>query len=294
MGKDISLILADSRSMTDIISASRQKNAIDSILQILGQSDSGDNNFPRYVAEVVNQDAMTQNTNLNTGPGFIASWLLASTRPSWYFRNCSISLFLESQNIPPHEQYRYITDWAPILKSVTEELSSANHFTEANYSLGCFMSPENCENLLDDYKQKPEFKTEVDAYFGIFTAGLLDAIWSAIQTNTGLIESADLFSPVGADPTTGKLQVSEQLCYTINTYHQTNYALQIFSIEVQKANAQATVYRQQGQEERVVQCKNRINSLIAMMIKNGNNYIDEVSHKNHLEIPRLSANDWGL
>lgn len=292
MGKDVSLILADSKSIIDIISASRQTGATDAVLKVLG---SGDNtNFRQYITEVISQDAMAQSTNFNTGPGFIASWLLASTRPSWYLRNCSVSLFIEARNIPVQQRYRYISDWTIILKNKLQSLDSSNHFTEANYSLGCYISPENCENFINDYKQKPEFKDAVTAYFGIFTAGLVDAMWSAIETGTGLIESMDLFVPVGADQVTGALQFSEQLCYTINTYDQTNYALQIFSIEVQKTNAQAVIYQQQGEEEQATQFKDRLSSLIAMMIKNGNNYRNRVSQKTHLEISQLTVDDWGF
>lgn len=293
MGKDVSLILADSESIIDIIRASRQKNGTDSVLRVLG-SGGDDSNFRQYVTEVLEQNVMAQNTDFNTGSGFVASWLLASTRSSWYLRNCSVSLFIETQKIPVQQQHRYISDWAPILKSRLENLDSSNHFTETNYSLGCYISPEHCENFINDYKLMPEFKDAVTAYFGIFTAGLLDAMWSAIETNTGLIESMDLFVPIGADQATGALQFSEQLCYTINTYDQTNYALQIFSIEAQKTNAEAAIYQQQGKEGEAAQCKNRISDLIAMMIKNGNDYLNKVGEKTHLEIPQLTVNDWGF
>jgi hypothetical protein len=292
MGKDISLILTDSQSLVDVVKASRQPDAPKFVFKLLKQTDERDEGFSQYIAETLSQNDMTQDADFNNEVGFVASWLLASVKPTWYLRNCSVSLFLEDQAMPDQRKYRYVSDWASAIKNNLDNVTIQNHFTDANYSLGCFISPDNCRNFFNDYENEPIFRQAVRTHFGIFTAGLLDAMLSAIETNTGLIESMDVLTPISADRASGQWQFLNQLCYTTATYSEMNIALQIFSIEVQTDNARVMLYQKQGQEEKVIQSIDHRNSLIDLMIKNGNVYVDRVSTETGLKIPRLTTSDW--
>jgi hypothetical protein len=292
MGKDISLILSPGKILIDIVKAAQEPDPVTAILGTVSPPrDELYASFPTYLKDILDND-LKDTIDFNTKAGFIASWILSSVKPAWYLRNCSVSLFLESQDATQEQWTRYTSDWKPVAESVLPNLDIQNHFADVNYSVGCLISPENCKNFVDDYKSDPNFKAAVDKHFGIFVSGLIDALYSSTETNTELIEVMDIFVVYIMDLQTGRWQINDQYSFTTDTYEETGIALQALSIEAQIHSAQAYKYQTSGDQEKAEAHSKERDVIINSAVKNGNVYVDKVRAKTGLDIPILTPEMW--
>lgn len=294
MGKDISLILASGESLAAIIKASQEPQPARAIQNSIDwPHDDFHSDFPGYIEKVVSTAVFSDAEKINTHAGFAASWILASVRPAWYMRNCSVFLLLSSPEGENEslEKSRYISDWSRV-EGLLLDASIYDGFEDVNYSLGCLISPENCQNFLSDYKEKPSFKKIVDTHFGIFTATLIDAMQTAIDTNTDIIESSDIFTMPRMDVQARRWMVDDQHAYSIAMYNETGIALQAFSIEAEVYKAQAGQYRSAGDITKADQYQFAYESRVGAMIANGNSYSASVRQRTGLAIPMLTPEMW--
>lgn len=293
MGKDVSLILAPAKLLIDVVKAGQQPDAVNAVLDVVKpQQNELYDSFPDYLNDVVIENNFTDVSNFNTKSGFVASWILASVVPAWYLRNCSVSLFLESQDIPEEQWSRYISNWQAAAEDVLPGIDIKNHFADVNYSVGCLISPGNCKNFLEDYQNDMTFKAAADKHFGIYISVLLDALYSSIESNTELIEAMDIFVVYIMDLQTGRWQFNDQYSYTADTYQETGIALQALSIEAQVCTAQMYKHQQAGNQEKVDAYAQERDTIIGSAVKNGNVYIDKIREKTGLDIPFLKAEMW--
>lgn len=293
MGKDVSLILAPGKSLVEIVKAGQQPDPVKAVLEIIkAPEDELYERFPEYLKDILGDNDFNDSNNFNNKTGFVTSWILSSVKPAWYFRNCSISLFLEKEDMPQEKWSRYTSGWTTVSKKLLPDVAIENHFTDANYSLGCLISPENCKNFLDDYKSDSNFKAAVDKHFGVFVAGLVDALYSAVEANTELIESLDIFVVYMMDPKTNRWQFHDQYSYTTHTYAETNIALQAFSIEAQVYDGNAKVHKNKGDNEKANAYLAARQRTIEAMVQNGNIYANKISAKTGLELPELTPVMW--
>lgn len=269
MGKHISLILASTQTFADIIVAGQQPQNVAKLLEVIDSDIKNDPGFKEYIEEASEKLDFHAKEDFNLTTGFYATWILASYKPAWYMRNCSVSLFLQHNNANEAQWRHYTTPWPTDLLPGTK---ITNHFADANYSLGSLISPENARNFISDYKQNAEFKQSVDNYFGVFVWGLFDALHASAVSNTTLIESLDIFSVI-SPPSNGGFQFTEQNCYTTQTYNSTNVAIQAYSILAQI----------QG---------NNNHQTIDILMRNTTTYAKEVSEKVGVTLPLPSKNMW--
>lgn len=296
MGRDISLIMAPGKSLVDIVKAGQQPDPVKAVLEVVkAPEDELYDRFPEYLEDILRDNDFNKDTSdFNTRTGFVASWILSSVKPAWYFRNCSISLFLEQEDASQEKWSRYTSDWSSVSRDLLPGVTIENHFADANYSLGCLISPENCKNFLDDYKADPNFKVAVDKYFGVFVSGLMDALYSAIEANSELIESMDIFVVYMMNVKTGRWQFNDQYSYTTNTYEETGIALQALSIEAQVCGGYIHKYSQENNQEKVDTYTQERKTVIGLAVRNGNVYVDKVKAKTGLDLPALTPEMWSV
>jgi len=293
MGKDISLILASGKSLTSIIKAGQDPDSVRKIVEAVDPpTNSYYEDFPGYIKDILTENDFNDTSDFNKRIGFVASWILASVKPAWYLRNCSVSLFLESRDASPEQWAKYTSDWKTNTRDMLPNVDIANHFSDANYSLGCLISPRNCGNFIADYRSDTEFKRAVDRHFGIFVAGLFDALQTSIETNTDLVEAMDIFVVYMTDPKTHTWQFHEHYAYTTYTYDETNIALQAFSIEAQVYRANAKAQQHKGDEEKAELYLEAQKGKIDMMVRNGNAYVDRIRTRTNLQLPNLTSDVW--
>jgi hypothetical protein len=268
MGQHVSLILASPQTFANIIKAGQQPQNVTKLLEVIDSDIKNDPEFKAYIEEASEKLDFHAKEDFNLTTGFYATWILASYKPAWYMRNCSVSLFLEHTHADEAQWRRYTTPWPTDLLPGTK---IANHFADVNYSLGSLILPENARNFISDYKQDTTFKQLVDDYFGVFVWGLFDALHASVVSNTSLIESLDIFS-ITSPPSNGSFQFTEQNCYTTATYNFTNVAIQAYSI--------------------LAQIQGDNHETIDILVRNATTYAKEVGEKVGITLPLPSKNMW--
>ena len=114
MGRDISLILTSTETLASIVKAGRGSDKKIKLLETIENEIKDDNGFKEYVEEASEKLDFKDTDDFNLTAGFYATWILASYSPAWYFRNCSVSLFLEDTNADEKSWTRYTTVCLPI------------------------------------------------------------------------------------------------------------------------------------------------------------------------------------
>ena len=287
MAKHISLILAGPQTFADVIMAGRQPDKASALLRTIDSDTKNDPAFKEYIEEAGEKLDFDAKENFNEMAGFYATWILASYKPAWYMRNCSISLFLQHHKAESAHWQRYTSLWPTDILPGTK---IANHFTDAG-SLGCLITPENARNFMTDYKHSTTFKQLVDNYFGVFSWGLFDALDASASSRTSLIESSDIFSII-APPRDGAIVTSEQQCFSTNSYDLTNLAIQAFSVLLQIGSAQIQRYTQSGDVAKVEAIKKEMQNTIDMLVRNATAYAKKVIARTELDLPLPSENMW--
>jgi hypothetical protein len=289
MGRHISLILATPETFADIIIAGQQSQNVTKLLEVIDSDIKNDPEFKEYIEEASEKLDFHEKEDFNLTTGFYATWILASYKPAWYMRNCSVSIFLERNKADEAQWRRYTTAWPTDLLPGTK---ITNHFADANYSLGSLISPENAQNFITDYKHDASFKKSVDGHFGVFVWGFFDALSAAVTSQTSLIESSDIFSII-VPPKDGRIHPSEQQCYTTDTYELTNLAIQAFSVLIQIDSAQLYKYTQSGDTEKVEAFKEARQDTINMLVRNATTYAQKMMEKTGVDLPLPSESMWG-
>lgn len=96
MGRDVSLIMAPGKLLIDIVKAWQQPDPVKAAMEkVKVPDDQLYGRFSEYLKEILRDNDFNESTSdINRQAGFVASWILSSLKPAWYFRNCSISLLL--------------------------------------------------------------------------------------------------------------------------------------------------------------------------------------------------------
>ncbi|MDR1300129.1 MAG: hypothetical protein LBK50_00245 [Candidatus Nomurabacteria bacterium] len=291
MGRDVSLILAPQESMRKIVEVSKNSGDVNSLLSIVGDKKPDGNNFEDYLQWLLDDERFKNTTNFNVCVGFGASLLLASIYPAWYFRNCSVSDFFDKYEAV-FDRKDFISDWSTIVGDVIPDAIITNNFGDVNFSLGALMSPENCQNFLTAYGGQPDFSEKVNKFFGIFTAGLIEALGSSVKNNVSLIESTDIFGNSSPPVPTKQYAISNQRCYSIDTYSKVNIALQAFSCQVGLFNAHIRLKKARGEIDAANTIGQDNEVLIGVLVEKGNAYVDEVRKKTSVNVPYLTKDMW--
>lgn len=287
MAKHISLILTNPQTLADVIMAGRQPDKASALLDTIDSDIKDDPAFQEYIEEAGEKLDFDAKESFNETTGFYATWILASYKPAWYMRNCSISLFLQHHKAESAHWQRYTSLWPTDLLPGTE---ITDHFTDAD-ALGGLISPENAHNFMTDYKQNATFKQLVNDYFGVFLWGLFDALDTAVTSRTSLIESSDIFSII-SPPNGRTIVTSDQQCFSTDNYELTNLAIQAFSVLIQVGSAQIHKYTLSGDMAKVEALKNEMQSTIDMLVRNATGYAQKVTAKTGLDLPLPSENMW--
>lgn len=294
MNKEVSLILAPGWTVPSIMKASREsRRTVEAILKVVDPpQDEYHDSLVYFVERLIADHQFNETYDFNRKAGAAATWILASAKVSWYMRRCSVSMFIDVQEDSASLWSKYTTDWKKVTEDIMPEVDITNSFVGDGHSLGCLISPTNSHAFITDYHADADFKRSVDKHFGMFTAGLFEAMYASVTTNTDLIEASDVFVVSIPDPQSGRLQYTDQKCYTTHKYQTANIALQAHTQEIEILEGHSRIQQRIGDPAKAESYLKLRQEKIDFLLENGNKYIESIRKKTNLDIPYLTEDLW--
>lgn len=134
--------------------------------------------------------------------GYYLAVIHGLIRRYYYTRGSAFSFLIEEQ---PYFE-RYIKDFKTLVPA--HILNPIHNRLDSNYSSGVFIPADQVDQLLSDYENDPQVKTDLDKFFSdgrinVFLRALEDAKTNAL----GLLEATEIIEP-------NPLNLNESACYS--------------------------------------------------------------------------------